>query len=332
LLTAERNFENCKSLVEAESKDPFYIKIFIKSHTLEECIAKFQQDLQNCRDNQAKLSSCLNNCQNEQQARYNKCINDFNNCANQCPNECKTNEDCDKKSGNTCAIGTCAEGDFGRASGIRRFICSYNYKAHGTCCPDEKKGPRTCQMAGLYDTTCTGGPCGDRDNDGIPDKEDNCPDSPGVYKEECPQKSNQQTTPTFPKKIYGKIKNIFFSIFSFIKPKVSSPPSKAPTPTPTPTPSAPTDKPTVSPSLPQPTPTPTPKPLPKPTPSPSPTLTPSPLTPPPAAPSTYPDKKDVAPSAQCGNNIIETGEDCEKDEDCGEGFKCCPEICKCFPQ
>lgn len=249
LQNAENSFKSCKSLAEEKTKEPFYVRIFLRGRTLENCINKFQKDQQNCRDKKVKSDSCLDGCKNEQQARYNKCISDFNDCVGKCPgDECKTDEDCDEKSGNTCAIGTCASVDLGRASSIRRFICSYSYKAHGTCCPDEKTGPHTCQTVGLSRTTCTGGPCGDRDDDGILDREDNCPDSPGVYTGDCPKEPTQQTTPTFLKKIYKKIKNIIFPIFSFSKPNVSSFPPE--TSAPTPAPDIPIGGYTVSPSTP----------------------------------------------------------------------------------
>jgi len=156
----------------------------------DECAKISKEKLQYCKDKKTEIDSCLNPCADAKQKEYSRCMEAFDQCANKCPSECETNEDCDTRAGNSCAISTCAEVDMGRASGLKRKLCSYSYQSHGTCCPGSS-GPNTCQMAGLSETTCTGGPCGDRDNDGVPDGEDNCPDSPGTYKEGCEQKTDE---------------------------------------------------------------------------------------------------------------------------------------------
>ena len=133
---------------------------------VDECNKSSTQNLQYCKDKKIEVDNCTKPCADAKQKRYDKCMEDFNQCADKCPSECETNEDCNERSGNSCAIGTCAEVDMGRESGLKRKLCSYNYKSPGTCCPGAS-GPNTCTLSGLSETTCTGEPCKNKDDDNI---------------------------------------------------------------------------------------------------------------------------------------------------------------------
>lgn len=101
-------------------------------------------------------------------------------------------------------------------------------------------------------------------------------------------------------------------------------PSPSPSPSPTPSPSAspspsPSPSPTPSPSAsPSPSPTPSSSPTTTPTPSVSPTLSPTPTTTPSPTATSSPTP---SPTPQCGNGLVETGEECD-------GTPCCTSSCQ----